>query len=430
MGEYLSTKDEVGTRPRMKILLIAYACEPNRGSEPGTGWNMALGLAAGHELTVATRANNRGPVEAALRDTPEDKRPKFLYLDPPPWALRLKARKIMPIQMFYFFWQKAVAKHLRDSGERFDILHQLTFNSFEVPPFAFAATPGFRIWGPVGGGQTVPHGLLRAFGSIGAIKEAWRNWRVALSAKTPWVRETLRNADMVLFANGETSKLLGPQCKGKTGMMIDVGVDVAKFQASPTRPDQGGNVTFLAAGRLEARKGFGLLVDAFASFVVKQPRARLRIVGDGPERRRLERQIIASDLAKAVVLTGAVGHDEMQREFESADVFVFPSLRDTSGAVVLEAMAMGLPIICLDHQGAAIMIADGCGLRVQTGSYGATIKALADALTHLSNDPELRRQLGENARRRADEEFSWTKKIARTMRIYEKVERDGANLQF
>ncbi|MFZ9937795.1 MAG: hypothetical protein ACO3JG_12185, partial [Luteolibacter sp.] len=198
MAKNLFANSNVVTGPRLKVLLIAYACEPNRGSEPGTGWNMALRLAARHEITVATRANNHGSVEAVLSDAPEDKRPRFLYLDPPAWALWLKARGIMPTQLFYFFWQQTVAKHLRDSDVRFDILHQLTFNSFEVPPLAFATTSGFKIWGPVGGGQTTPIGLLRAFSPIDRLKEIWRTRRVTISSKTPWVRKALGNIHMVL----------------------------------------------------------------------------------------------------------------------------------------------------------------------------------------------------------------------------------------
>ncbi|MFZ9935722.1 MAG: glycosyltransferase family 4 protein, partial [Luteolibacter sp.] len=221
--------------------------------------------------------------------------------------------------------------------------------------------------------------------------------------------------------NHETCELLGPHYKGKCEMMIDVGVDTEQFYSSSSRPHQDKGVRFLTAGRLEARKGFRLLVDAFALFVAKQPGARLRIVGEGPERRRLERQIKACGLADAVLLTGAVGHDEMRREFESADVFVFPSLRDTSGAVLLEAMAMGLPVICIDHQGAAIMVSDDCGIKIRPGSYTNTVEAMRDALVRLAKDPDERKQLGESARRRAVEDFSWDEKIERMVRIYEKV---------
>jgi glycosyltransferase involved in cell wall biosynthesis len=215
----------------------------------------------------------------------------------------------------------------------------------------------------------------------------------------------------------------------KTTMMIDVGVDVGKFRPSSGEHVSHNQVTFLAAGRLEARKGLRLLVDAFALLMAEHPEARLRIVGDGPERRRLEEQINARGLDNAVALIGAVGHDEMRREFETAEVFVFPSLRDTSGAVVLEAMAMSLPIICLDHQGAAIMVADGCGIKIQPGTYPATIKAMRDALARLASDPDLRNQLGANARRRAQEKFSWDEKFERMIKIYQSVVRTEAKFQ-
>jgi glycosyltransferase involved in cell wall biosynthesis len=423
-----SQKDTLGGSGSIRILLIAYACEPGRGSEPGTGWNMALGLAKFHRVTVATRANNRPIIEKFLA-THHGPAPDFLFIDPAPWILRLKKQKILPVQLFYYFWQKAVAQTLKREVHEFDILHQLTFNSFEIPPLAFSGAKGIKIWGPVGGGQSVPFRMLAAFGKVGAVKELLRNLRVRLSARNPLCIKILADCSLVLFANNETRRLLGSHCRNETAMMIDVGVDVELF--SPATADNAiGKIVILFAGRLEGRKGAILLIQAFADLTRDLPDAELRIVGDGPMRESLEREVRRKGLSQQVVFTGLISHEAMRREFEQADIFAFPSLRDTSGAVVLEAMAMELPIVCFDHQGAAIMVPDTCGRKVAACSCEAAVKNLADALSDLARNREKRRTMGLAGRLHVKENHDWGAKSARISTYYEHLIRRKSTPSF
>jgi glycosyltransferase involved in cell wall biosynthesis len=407
---------------RAKVLLIAYACEPGRGSEPGTGWNMALGLAQFHEVTVATRANNRPVIERFLKGY-SGLPPRFIYIDPPVWALKLKARRIMPVQLFYGLWQREIARALKTRGESFDILHQLTFNSFEIPPLAFHGANGVKVWGPMGGGQTVSFGMLKAFGLIGGLKEWMRNVRVRISANSPLCARILRNCSLVLFANNETRKLLATRCRCNTGMMIDVGVDITKFTPPLNRPVRD-KIILLSAGSLEGRKGVILLIQAFECLSREHLNVELRIVGNGPLRDELQRHVAKRGLANRVVFTGSVTHDLMSREFAEADVFVFPSLRDTSGAVVLEAMAMGLPVVCFDHQGAALMVEDGCGIKVPLDGIKRSVRELRNALDRMIRDRELRQSCGRNGRQAVAASHDWKVKVDRISGYYQRIIND------
>lgn len=407
----------------MKVLLIAYACEPGRGSELGTGWHMSLGLAKRYELTVVTRANNREKIEADLKEE-SGSLPNFIYVDPSDWALRLKKMGIMPVQIFYQLWQLEVARVLKAENQEFDIVHQLTFNSFEVPPLAFRNLEGKKIWGPVGGGQSVPRSLLTAFGKKGAVKEFLRNLRVRLSSWNPLCHVVLRCSSLVLFANRETKDLLDRHCKGDVDFMIDVGVDITRF--TPNKKVSGGERDiFLFAGRLEGRKGVLLLVRAFEEHAKEILNTELRIVGDGPLAEVLEEKISRMDCADRIVLTGLVNHREMEEELSVADVFVFPSLRDTSGAAVLEAMAMELPVICFDHQGSAIMVSEDCGIKVEAGSTNEAVTNLTNAMNSLSGEREKRIAMGAEGRKRVAGEFDWGSKVERVSNYYEKLGCDG-----
>ena len=410
---------EIGAR----VLIIAYACEPGRGSEPGTGWNMALGLAEFHQITVVTRANNQPVIEKFL-ETYSGSRPEFLYLDPAPWILCLKKRRIVPVQLFYYFWQQEVASIIDTQKLKFDILHQLTFNSFEVPPFSFGQTDAINIWGPVGGGQTTPNGLLRAYPPLSRLKEKLRSIRVKLSARSSRVKKALLNSSLILFANNETRLLLnGGNCT-ETGMMIDVGVDIKKFQP-PEKRSQNDKITVLSVGGLEPRKGVTILLEAFSLLNKEHPNVELRIVGKGPLDGQLRECASNLGLKDRVIFTGSVDHEMMNREFADADIFVFPSLRDTSGAVVLEAMAMELPVVCFDHQGAALMVDDDCGIRVPTGNFNESVQELRGAIELLINDKQLRISLGKSGRRSVAKVHDWEVKVARISELYERLAQES-----
>ena len=399
-------------------MLIAYGCEPGRGSEQGTGWNMALGLASTHDITVVTRANNKDPIEAFLK-VYQGPRPEFVFIDPPQWTIRLKKSGILPIQVFYAFWQRAVARHFQAAGRcHFDIVHQITFNSFELPPLAFTRSQAIKVWGPVGGGQTAPLSLLSSFSRGDAIKERFRSLRVRLSAQNPFCRRILRSCSLVLFANEETRELLQQYCPALTGMMIDVGVNVASFKQKLAKVTDSAT-TIMFAGKLDPRKGALLLVEAFELLSASHSEVTLRIVGDGPLRAELEHEAAQRGLGARVVFTGVVDHAQMVDELEQADIFVFQSIRDTSGAIVLEAMAMMLPIVCLDHQGAALMVADDCGLKIPVGTKEQTVAKMADALRSLVDHQELRESMGKAGRIRATDEFDWSSKVNRISAYYE-----------
>lgn len=397
----------------MKILLVAYACEPGKGSEQGTGWNLACRLAEHHEVTVVTRSNNRPVIEAdgALAGRPGL---AFLYHDLSPRMLRWKSRGLLPVQSYYALWLLSLARRIGSEPEfaGHDVVHHLTFNSFEIPPLFLRGAKGLKVWGPVGGGQIPAAGLRPFFGGKARWKEWLRAVRVRVSEVNPWVTSTLEACDLVLFANEETRARMEANCRGRTGVMIDVGVDPATFSPAQKSGD-GKQVLF--AGKFEPRKGVRLLLEAFAKALELDPGLRLRLVGDGPGLAADREFVRSAGLDAQVVFTGRRNHGEMAEEFSKADVFVFPSLRDTSGAIVLEAMASGLPTVCLDHQGARLMVDEGSGLRVDPDG---AVAGMARAIARLAADSGERERMGAHARARAVSEFSWESKTARLLREY------------
>lgn len=407
---------------KLNVVLIAYACEPNSGSEPGTGWNIATRLAKYANVRVVTRANNE-EINSKYLEGVDGPKPSFIYTDPSAFILKLKRLKVLPTQMFYAFWQRQVAKELKKLSvtERVDVIHQITFNSFEVPPFIFLSkTRSKLVWGPIGGAQSVKWNLLRLFGLKGGVKEWIRNLRVKVSSYNPLCIKALKSSSLVYFANYETRDLLARHCKQRVEMMIDVGVDIEKFQKPFALPAKEIPVV-LFAGRLEGRKGAILLLKAFELLKERQFALECRILGHGPDADKLAGYIKANDLSDSVKLLGLVSHEEMTREFEQADIFAFPSLRDTSGAVVLEAMSMELPTICYSHQGGEIMVSDETGIREDISDIDTMVRSLADGLELLAKNPEMRKKMGAAARLRVQDEYNWDVRVSRMMSDYKQV---------
>src|SRR2546426_9766353 len=114
---------------KLKVLISAYACEPNKGSEPEVGWQWALQMARFHGVTVLTRANNRPAIEQALEGLRGQQRaiselPKFVYHDRSAWLLDLK-RRTKAIKLYYLLWQKSAREVIRRLHEAhpYDLMH-------------------------------------------------------------------------------------------------------------------------------------------------------------------------------------------------------------------------------------------------------------------------------------------------------------------
>ena len=408
----------------MKVLLSAYACEPGRGSEPGVGWRWTCGLAGRVELTVLTRANNRETIERAVASVGQDdplRRVRFVYHDLPASWIRLKRSGLLPTMLYYMLWQWTAARKCGGMLDEVDVVHHLTFCTPLCPGF-WPDGKATRVIGPVGAPLVNPH-YLGLFGS-GKWAQRLRGALLRRLTWVPWLRRAFRNAAAVFPANTEAKELLEAQGVTCQPVMLDTGAPESQPTTQNQQPTTGeAGCRFLYAGVLERRKGLELALRAFASSI-HNPQSTIHnqlsftLLGDGPDRQRLERLAESLGIADHVHFPGRVSHEDVARYFREADTFVFTSVRDTSGGVNLEAMAYGLPILCIAHQGVGDITDETCAIRVSPGPIPKTIDALADGMQRLAADPALRRELGENARRRARECFSWDEKFERMMEVY------------
>jgi glycosyltransferase involved in cell wall biosynthesis len=401
---------------RLKVLLSAYACEPHKGSEPHAGWCWSVYLARICDVTVITRSNNRPAIERALASMVGPK-PEFIYYDPPSWAVLLK-KQGLPLGIYYVIWQIGARCRVARLLARFDVVHHVTFNSFLVPGFWWCSTPAV-ILGPLGGGMTSPMELVPLFGS-GRWREIFRTWCVGIGSFNPLLRRSLKFARAVLAANSDTKKQLRKAYGGELHCMVDVGIRATAVQSTASKHPFG-SLRIIWVGTLEARKAPLLALQAFACRADQLGCASLDFVGDGPQREMLERFAETQGLAGRVRFRGRLEHDEAVQAFCAADIFLFTSIRDTSGNVLLEAMAAGLPSVVLCHQGAAEITTPATAIRIPPDSPERVASRLAKGILTLAGNPELRARMGQAARQRVLAEFTWEKKAEAMLAIYRRA---------
>jgi glycosyltransferase involved in cell wall biosynthesis len=337
----------------VRILAFAYACEPGKGSEPGAGWGLARMIAREiGECWVITRANNRKAIEEALLHIPEADRLRFVYVDLPPWA-RWWKRGQRRVRLYYLLWQVAAVRRARRlvREERFDIVWHLTLANAWLGSLA-PLVGGRFVYGPVGGGVGVPWRLARYLGVRGVLYELAREVaRLTGRYLNPLARLAWERAEVILAQNPETVRWLPRRHRSKARVFPNALVAADGLPGAPARRQPGGRKA-LFVGRLIPWKGGAIAIEVIA----RAPDWHLVVLGDGPDRRRLERLARRRGVAERVEFRGWQPREEVWRAMrEEADVLLFPSLHDESPLTVAEALALGLPVLCLDHGGPPVV---------------------------------------------------------------------------
>jgi glycosyltransferase involved in cell wall biosynthesis len=228
-----------------------------------------------------------------------------------------------------------------------------------------------------------------------------------------------KRAQLLLVANELTRKALPSGYRGKVIMMPEIAVDLSIWNPEQSAPRNDGKIKVIYLGRLVNWKAVDLLIDAFARVVKQVDNAELEILGDGSDRVQLQQQASDLGLGGKVTFAGYVPPAEGARRVRQADIFALPSLRECGGIVMLEAMAVGLPVVAANWAGPSVHVTDETGIRVSPDSREAFVDGLAQAIIKLARSPELRKQMGEAGRRRVMVgDYNWQEKIDHLIQIY------------
>jgi len=404
-------------RPTLRILLSAYACEPEKGSEPGVGWNWAKSLCdLNYDVHVLTRSNNRSNIEFHLKNNFCPENLKFHYCDVPKWLSWYK-RGHRGIRIYYLFWQlfaffKAKELHRKIA---FNLIHHITFVGIRQPSFmGYLGVP--FIFGPLGGGESAPYEIISKLTCKDFAKEVLRNFANKFVKFDPLMHLSFRKSAVIVCTSNQTKKLLSRSYLKKAIVHLAIGTTTFPI---PKKERQSDMFKVLFVGRFLYWKGIDMSLKSFALAFKNTPNASFTLVGKGEYKEKLVALANELGISQQLHWLEWVSQKELKDIYQNHDVFLYPSLHDSGGMVVLEAMAYHIPVICLNIGGPGVIVNQEIGLAIDVSgkSYFTITKEISNKLTELKNDSAYYARASKQSYARAME-MSW-KESAKN--LYDKI---------
>jgi glycosyltransferase involved in cell wall biosynthesis len=302
---------------------------------------------------------------------------------------------------------------------RWDVVHAVT------PVSPIASTRLYRlglplIVGPWNGGLASPAN----FPEIMKQDSAWLYPIRNLGRIVDLLLGGSRHAAAILAATAATRLSLPAATRSRCIQMIENGVDLGAFRVSEWlfTPGTGGPLRILFVGRLVPFKGISMLLEAVGRIAAESP-VEVRIVGDGPMENEWKRQAAARGLAEFVEFCGPAPLSAIPAHMAWSHIFCLPSVRESGGAVLLEAMAAARAVVAIGYGGPAELVDDSVGKTIPPDGKEAVVNALAAVFRDVIRRPEHWRRCGQAGRHRAEALFGWEAKIDRALSLYTEVRR-------
>ena len=397
-----------------RILLSAFACDPYHGSDEEIGWQWARELSArGFDVTVLTRRSHQPAIERGIQETGHCRLVRFDYIDIG-WLHSMVKHVNRRNHLYYYAWQVAAFRRARQHHVRhpFALIHHVTWYSFRQPSFMGLIGAPFY-FGPVAGGDEIPPGYTADFSFKEKVVEAVRRCSNALVRFDPMMRLTFATATRIYFTSEAHLRRLQPSAAAKTALEFGIGCDLAPIaaMADVARVTRGDRLLFV--GRCIGWKGMDIGLRILAQVRQRRPTVRLTVIGDGAERKRWMAKAHAMGLDDVIEWRGWIEKSAVLTMYAQYDAFFFPSLRDSGGFVVLEALQSGLPVVCFKLGGPGVVVDASCGLAVVAkADREETVTRFADAVIHVLELGSAAHDWQTPCRKRV-ENFTWESLIRR-----------------
>lgn len=391
------------------------------------GWNVVKCLASRHQLTVMTRGNNRSSIESVGQEWVQSVR--WVYVDVPRWISFWK-RGARGARLYYALWQVWAyfeARRLVRDGN-IDLAHHVTFGTYWLPsPLARLSVP--FVFGPVGGGDDCPPGLLKDLPLRDRWAEILHGTVKKIVPRLPLLRALYPRAGWTFAATEATAERLGSLGARGMSVLAQSGIGGDELEAycrSRIGSAEGcgrqrgtGPLRLVTACRLIRWKAVDLAVEAVAEARSRGADVVMEILQSGPEKETLERLIGGLGLQGKVTMVGRLKTlEDVYERIRNADALIHPAMHEAFGQACLEALALGVPVISLDWGGPGVIVSEDCGYKIIPGSRAETVSRLADAMVALARSPGRTAEMGARARERAFGRFSWEGLVAEMEKCY------------
>ena len=401
---------------RLRILILAPDCNPDSICGSLISYSQAEALARLHDVTLVVRS----PYEDAVRR----RQAPFHTIEVIrlPWLERIYAWTLRRIfkndyrnqALTAFGYPFSVAfewrtwQHMRTrifSGDFDAVLRLLPITAVLPSPFAFFLRNGpipFVI-GPINGGLPWPQGFSQADN-----QKQWISSLRNLYRFLPFARSTYRDAAAIVAGSSQTYAEFAAH-RDKLFFLPENGVSRSLCSGALRTREPNGKLELIFVGGLVPYKACDLAFRAAAS-LLRSDLARFTVVGDGPERNRLEQLARTLGIEKAVSFCGFLSHAETMQRLQLADVLVFPSVREFGGGVVFEALALGVVPVVADFGGPGDIVQSEIGCKVSLTNENDVVSQIEEILASLAENRDRLERLQQQGADYAREYLSWDAK--------------------
>ncbi len=403
----------------MNILAIAYACEPNRGSEPGVGWNWVKLIANQPDttITVVTRANNK-PVIDRYMGTNDDVKATFLYYDLPDRILKYKHGD-RGIKLFFTLWQKGVIRHIKKnvSLEDYDLVWDFNFGSLNLPLYTYRLKKTYVV-GPASTKKKMPKPYIRELKLVSRMKYLLQQVLKEHLFLNPTVWKALKKSHRVILCN-EMSREFLPKSRQENAEVVFHNGLVSEDYPEISVEKHTDRLNLIYSGRLIDSKNLETGIKALKIVKDAGKEFTLDIYGKGPLKGKLEKLATDLGLEKDIVFHQKVTQEELFRIYTEKDIYFFPSLLEISSTSVMEAMYCGLLPVCLEIRCMDFIFDNSPIVKVPCISPEADAEALAKVLLELTPEDILHKRM--ESRKKAEESFLWETREESVGKLLERI---------
>ena len=408
----------------LTLLINAYACSPDMGSEPGMAWNWCVNLAKHCELHIITEGEFRDKIEAALPALPQGKNMHFYY-NPVPERIR-KMCWNQGDWRFYFYYKQWQKKTLQIAQEiikkhHIDLIHQLNMVGFREPGYLWNINEKPFIWGPIAGLGSIPFSFLKGGGIKFTLFYLIKNQITKLQLKySSKVNAALKKADILITATPESSDIIQKTHHIDSIQINETGCYIKENTSDIKKEDSPFNILWV--GRFIYTKQLKLALD-----VIKEIRnlknIRFHIVGQAfkeEETQTYKSYATTLGIDDICVWCGQIPNNQVMRLMRKSHIFFFTSIFEATSTVILEAIQNKLPIVCFDRCGFGPIVDSSIGRKIRLSTPQNAVKDFSREITDLYNHRELLQEMADNCKAR-QRELSWESKAKQMVELYQKT---------
>lgn len=403
----------------LSIIINAYACSPNMGSEPGMAWNWCINLAQYCELHIITEGEFRDKIEQVLPNLPQSKNMHFYY-NPVSEKVRKMCWNQGDWRFYYYYalWQKKTLKIAQNILQRnhIDVIHQLNMIGFREPGLLWNLNKPF-IWGPTNAKESFPTAYLQGANwrkkIFITLKNAINKYQLKHNKK---VGKAIQKASFIIAASSDSAKSIDKYFHIKPILINESGCDIEENKFQRIYDPNKQRLDLLWVGRFIFTKQLELALKSIA--FCKNSNIKFHIVG-GSKEEEIPYQQLAKQLniEKQCIWHEKVSHEKVQELMKQCDLFFFTSIAEGTPHVILEAFNNSLPILCFNTCGHGDCVNEKVGIKIELSNPQQSIIEFAKKINYLYHNRYYLQKLSDGCKDRQIE-LSWKSKALQMVELY------------